>query len=45
MCHPVSTFDIVASDVIITGLVVGMLVLFGVFVARVVIRTRRRPRS
>lgn len=42
MCKPDEIFGAVVADVLISALVVAALTLLGVFVYRVIIRTRRR---
>lgn len=44
MCKPDEVFGAIMADVIITGLVAAALVLLGVFVFRVIVRTRKPAR-
>lgn len=41
MCSPDYAFGAVLADVVISGLVVAAMVLLGVFVWRVIVRTRK----
>lgn len=42
MCKPDEVFGAVVADVLVSSLVVAALILLGVFVFRVIVRTRKR---
>ena len=42
MCKPSEVFGAVVADTLISALVIAALVLLGVFVTRVIVRTRKR---